>query len=56
MHVVHASMKYVEHLFRESLRANQLAALEKRRPRTFRGWGVGLNKEFMIRELTAFTI
>ena len=39
VHLVQAPKEYVEHLFREALRENQLIALEKRRPRTFGGMG-----------------
>ena len=37
VHLVHAPKEYVEHLFRKALRESELTALEKRRPRTFRG-------------------
>ena len=32
VHLMHAPKEYVEHLFQESLRETQQAALEKRRP------------------------
>ena len=35
VHLVHVAKEYVEHLFPESLKEAKLAALEKRRPRTF---------------------
>ena len=49
--LLHAPKEYVEHLFRESLRENQLASLEKRRPRTFGGMGVRLDRELTLSEL-----
>ena len=51
VHLVHAAKEYVEHLFRESLKEAQLAALEKRRPRTFGGMGACRHRELTLREL-----
>ena len=53
VHLVHAPKEYVEHLFREALRENQLTALEKRRPRTFGGMGARLNRTLTLSDITA---
>ena len=54
VHLVHAAKEYVEHLFRESLREAQLAALEKRRLRTFGGMGARLHRELTLREMNSY--
>ena len=51
VHLVHAAKKYVEHLFRESLREHHLEALEKRRPRLFSGMGARIDRELTLSEL-----
>ena len=48
--------EYVEHLFRDSLRESQLAALEKRRPRTFGGMGARLHRMLMLRDIATCDI
>ena len=51
VHLVHAPKEYVEHLFRESLWETQLAALEKRRPRTFGGMGARLERRLTLSDI-----
>ena len=51
VHVVHAPKEYVEHLFRESLKEDQLASLEKRRPRIFRGMGPRLKRMLTLSDI-----
>ena len=53
VHLVHAPKEYVEHLFREALRENQLTALEKRRPRTFGGMGARLDRTLTLSDIAA---
>ena len=53
VHLVHAPKEYVEHLFREALRENQLTALEKRRPRTFGGMGARLDRMLTLSDIAA---
>ena len=44
----------MEHVLRESLWETQLAALEKRRPRTFGGMGARLERTLMRSDITTF--
>ena len=53
VHLVHTPKEYVEHLFREARRENELTALEKRRPRTFGGMGARLDRTLTLSDIAA---